>query len=130
VTAIIRNNTEGAVVGFFTGLCVDMQFGRIVGFHALLGFFLGIAAGTISKRVYRENLMIVVFFTFVYSIAYESIVFLLSNIINAEIQIIYSFTKLILPEALYNCIVSILLFPLIVKVGKRFDASSVLAKKY
>lgn len=130
VTAIIRNNTEGAVVGFFTGLCVDMQFGRIVGFHALLGFFLGIAAGTISKRVYRENLMIVVFFTFVYSIAYESIVFALSNIMNANIQIIYAFTRVILPEALYNCVVSILLFPLIVKAGKRFDASSVVAKKY
>lgn len=130
VTAILRNSAEGSAVGFFAGLCIDMQFGSILGFHALLGFYLGLAAGTISKRVYRENLMIVAFFTFVYSIAYEAAVYLISNILNADIRIIFAFTNVILPEALYNCVVSILLFPLVYKAGKIFDAPGTAARKY
>jgi rod shape-determining protein MreD len=130
VTAILRNSTEGAVVGFFTGLCIDMQFGSVIGFHALLGLYLGLAAGTISKRVYRENLMIVVFLTFVYSIAYEAAVYLINNIMNADIRIIFAFTNVILPEAIYNSAVSVLLFPLVLKAGRRFDATGATARKY
>jgi rod shape-determining protein MreD len=130
VTGILRSGTEGSAVGFFAGLCVDMQFGSVLGFHAMLGLFLGLAAGLISRRIYRENLMIVVFFTFVYSIAYESVVYLVSNILNSDIRIIFAFTNVILPEALYNCAVSILLFPLVLKAGKRFDSQGAAARKY
>ncbi len=130
VTAIVRNSTEGSAVGFFTGLCIDMQFGNVLGFHALLLFYLGLAAGTVSRRVYRENLMIVVFFTFVYSVAYEAAVYLINNIINADIRLIFAFTNVILPEAIYNCAVSILLFPLVLKAGRKFDASGAVARKY
>lgn len=130
VTAVLRGSTEGAAVGFFSGLFLDMQFGELLGFHALLGLYLGLAAGTISKRIYRENLMIVVFFTFVYSIAYEAVVYLVSNIMNPDIRIIYAFTSVILPEAIYNCAVSILIFPLVLKVGKKLDASGATARKY
>ena len=130
VTAIVRNSTEGSVVGFFSGLCIDMQFGSVLGFHALLMLYLGMAAGSISKRVYRENLMIVVFFTFVYSVAYEAAVYLINNIINADIRLIFAFTNVILPEAIYNCAVSILLFPLVLKAGRKFDASGAVARKY
>ncbi len=130
VTALIRNSNEGAAVGFFAGLCIDIQFGGILGFNALLGFYLGIAAGFVTKRVYRENLMIVAFFTFVYSIAYETIVYLINNIMAADFQLIFAFINVILPEAIYNCVVSILLFPLILKAGRRFDASGASARKY
>ncbi|NLK87278.1 MAG: rod shape-determining protein MreD [Clostridiaceae bacterium] len=130
VTAVLRNSTEGSAVGFFTGLCIDMQFGSVLGFYALLGLYLGMAAGTISKRVYRENLMIVVFLTFVYSIAYEAAVYLIYNLMNADIQIVYAFTNVILPEALYNCVISILLFPLVLKAGRKFDTPGAAARKY
>ena len=130
VTAIVRNSTEGSAVGFFTGLCIDLQFGSVLGFHALLLFYLGMAAGTVSRRVYRENLMIVVFFTFVYSVAYEAAVYLINNIMNADIRLIFAFTNVILPEAIYNCAVSILLFPLVLKAGRKFDASGAVARKY
>ena len=80
VTALVRNSTEGAVVGFFSGLCIDMQFGAVLGFYGLVGMFAGIAAGSLSRKIYRENLLVVAFFTFVYSVVYESVVFVINNI--------------------------------------------------
>ncbi len=130
VAALIRNSTEGAAAGFFSGLCIDLQFGAVIGFHALLGLYLGIAAGSVNRRIFRENLMVVIFFTLIYSVAYESVVFIINNIMSGSIKFIFAFTKVILPEAVYNGAVSILLFPLLVKAGKRFDMTSAAVRKY
>lgn len=129
VTALVRNSTEGAAVGFFSGFCIDMQFGPVLGFYALLGMYTGITAGSLSRRIYRENVLVVVFFTFVYSIAYESVVFIINNIMSGDIGFTFAFTKVILPEAIYNCAVSVLMFPLLVSAGKWFDAARS-ARKY
>lgn len=128
VTALVRNNTEGAVVGFFSGLCIDMQFGAVLGFYGLVGMFAGIAAGSLSRKIYRENLLVVAFFTFVYSVVYESVVFVINNIMSGDIGFAFAFTRIILPEAGYNCAVSLLLFPLLVKAGKWFDKSAAVRK--
>lgn len=106
-----------------------MQFGPVLGFYALLGMYTGIAAGSLSRRIYRENVLVVVFFTFVYSIAYESVVFIINNIMSGDIGFTFAFTKVILPEAIYNCAVSVLMFPLLVSAGKWFDAARS-ARKY
>ena len=86
VTALVRSSTEGAAVGLFSGLCIDMQFGTVLGFYALLGMYAGMAAGIVSRRIYRENVLVVVPFTFVYSIIYESVVFILNNIMTGNIS--------------------------------------------
>ena len=105
-----------------------MQFGTVLGFYALLGMYAGMAAGIVSRRIYRENVLVVVPFTFVYSIIYESVVFILNNIMTGNISFVYAFTRVILPEAIYNCAVSVLLFPLLVKAGKWFDAAGPVRK--
>jgi rod shape-determining protein MreD len=130
VTALIRNSTEGAAVGFFSGLCIDLQFGPVIGFRALLGFFLGLAAGSVNRRIFRENLMVVIFFSFIYSVAYESVIFIINNIMTGDIRFVFAMTKVILPEALYNSVMSVLLFPLLVKAGKRFGMSAAAVRKY
>jgi rod shape-determining protein MreD len=123
VTALVRNSAEGGAVGFFSGLCIDMQFGSVLGFYALLGMYAGVAAGSVSKRIYRENVLVAVPFTFIYSIAYESVVFIINNIMSGDISFAFAFTKVILPEAVYNSAVSVLLFPLLAAAGKWFDTA-------
>ena len=127
VTALVRSSTE-ALRSAYSGLCIDMQFGTVLGFYALLGMYAGMAAGIVSRRIYRENVLVVVPFTFVYSIIYESVVFILNNIMTGNISFVYAFTRVILPEAIYNCAVSVLLFPLLVKAGKWFDAAGPVRK--
>jgi len=129
LTALVRNSAEGAAVGLFSGLCIDLQFGTAVGFYALLGMYTGIAAGSISRKIYRDNFLVVAFFTFIYSVVYESVVYAINNIMSGDIDFLFAFTRVILPEAVYNCAVSVLLFPLLVMAGKWFD-SAASAHKY
>lgn len=130
VTALLRGNVEGGVVGFFAGLALDMLFGSVLGFYALLGFYLGIAAGSINRRLFRENLLVVLFFTFVYSVIYETVVYILNTIMSGHIDLLYPLTRVILPEAVYNCAVAVLIYALLIRADKRFADTGKLARKY
>ena len=130
VTALIRGNVEGGTVGFFAGLALDMMFGSILGFYALMGFYLGIAAGSINRRLFRENLLVVLFFTFVYSVVYETVVYIINNIMSGQMELLYPLTRVILPEAVYNCAVSVLIYALLIKADRRFAGTGKLARKY
>lgn len=130
ITALLRGNVEGAVVGFFAGLFIDMLFGSVLGFYALLGFFLGIAAGSVNKRLFKENLLVVVFFTFIYSIAYESLVYIINNIMSGNMELLHVLTRVMLPEAVYNSAVAVLIFPLLIKADRWFEGAPRPAGKY
>jgi rod shape-determining protein MreD len=128
--ALLRGNTEGAVVGFFAGLILDMSFGKLLGLYALLGMFLGLIVGSVNKRLYRENFLVVIFFTFVSTVIYESIVYILNTFMSGNIDMIWTLTMKILPEAIYNSLVSILIFAIVRKMSHRFDKTSKNIRKY
>lgn len=130
VTALVRGNVEGGAAGFFAGFALDMMFGSVLGFYALLGLYLGIATGSINRRLFRENLLVVVFFTFVYSIVYESVVYILNTIMSGNMELLYPLTRVILPEAVYNCLVAVLMYALLIRADRRFTETDKLARKY
>lgn len=130
VTALLRGGAEGGAVGFFAGLSVDMMFGGVLGFYALLGFYLGMAAGSVNKRLFRENMLVVVFFTFVFSVAYESAVFIINNIMSGDIKLLYALTSVILPEAVYNSALVVVILPLLIRADRWFKGAVKQSRKY
>ncbi len=130
VAALVRGNVEGGVVGFLAGLAADMLFGGVLGFYALLGLYLGIAAGSTNRRLFRENLLVVLFFTFVYSVVYETAVYFLNTIMSGNIQLLYALTRVIFPEAVYNCAVAVIIYWLMIKADRRFSQTVKSARKY
>lgn len=130
VCALLRGDAEGGAVGFFAGLSLDLMFGGIIGFYAMLGYLLGVAAGSVNKRMFRDNILVVLFFTLVYSIAYETIVYILNNIMSGDINLIYPFSRIILPEALYNCIAAFPVYALLITVDRRFKKADKKIRQY
>jgi len=128
--ALLRGSEEGAAVGLFAGLAADMMFGGVLGFYALFGFYLGISVGIFNKRLFKENLLIAVFFTFVYSVAYESVIYIVNNIMNTDMGFLYAFTRIILPEAAYNSAAAVLIFPLAIRADHWFEEKDKLIRKY
>ena len=122
--SISRGNVEGAVTGFFTGLAQDMLSGRIIGFYSLLGLYAGISLGSVHKRLYRDNFIVIVFFTLVLSIAYEWMVYFLASFGESagNIRFFYPMVHRILPEALYNAFTSVFMYGYVLKLNKKLDA--------
>lgn len=128
--ALLRGNVEGASVGFFAGLLLDMAFGKLLGFYSLLGFYLGLAVGSVNRRLYRENYLVVIFFTFAATTLYEAAVYILNNFMTGSMELLVPLTVKILPEAVYNSIVSILVFAVVIKINHRFEEAGKTTRKY
>jgi len=136
--ALIRGNVEGATVGFFTGLTQDIISGKMLGFYALMGLYLGLAAGSLNKRLYRENIIVVIFFSFVSTLAYESVVYLtyewgiyfFSSLVKNQIDILFALKNIILPEAVYNSVVSVFMHAIVIRLTDRFESAEKPVGKY
>jgi rod shape-determining protein MreD len=122
--ALLNGSIEGACVGFAAGLLQDILFGYSIGFYALLGMFLGYAAGSSNKGLYKENFVVVVLFTFIWSFVYEFAVYFfgyIGDIFLRNIGLLYPIRRIIIPEAVYNSVISIPVYLLTVKITNRFE---------
>jgi rod shape-determining protein MreD len=127
--ALLRGNIEGSIIGFFIGLSQDLISGKVLGFYTILGLYLGLIIGSVNKRLYRENFLVVIFFTFISTIAYEMSVYFLSTFLSGKIDFYYPFKNIVLPEALYNSLISVFVYVLIIKLSDRFNSSKI-SRKY
>jgi rod shape-determining protein MreD len=131
--ALLRGSIEGAVVGFFAGLVQDMLFGKNIGFYALLGMYLGLVNGSINRRLYKESFAVAIFFTFVSTIAYEGLVYVLNSlklIIEGQTNFIYALRGIILPEAFYNSFMTVFIYFFAIKMNYRFEKLDRITRNY
>lgn len=74
--ALLRGSTEGAIVGFFSGLPIDIFFGTSFGYYTLLFLLAGLLIGRSQKDFYRENYLLPIIICSLAAIVYESIIFI------------------------------------------------------
>jgi rod shape-determining protein MreD len=128
--ALLRGNIEGAITGFFAGLMQDIVSGKVIGFYALMGMYLGLIVGSLNKRIYRDNIFVALFFSFSASVVYETLVYFFGVFLKGHTDFLYSITQIIIPEALYNTTVTIVIFYILVRVDRRFNRTKKSLRKY
>ncbi|MEN8906478.1 MAG: rod shape-determining protein MreD [Clostridiales bacterium] len=128
--SLVRGGVEGAYVGFFAGLIQDFITGKVIGFYALIGMYVGLLVGIFNKRLYRENFLVIIFFTFTATIVYELCVFFFGIYLQGGDGFLYGFVKIILPETLYNIIVSVFMYVFIMKLSEIFNEQDKKIRKY
>lgn len=136
--ALLRGNVEGSVIGFFTGLAQDMVSGKVLGFYALLGLYLGLIIGSVNKRLYRENFLVITFFTFISTVFYEAAVYTIymwsqyvaNRFAEMEMDFVFMLKDRILPEAIYNSVISIIVYIFVIKLNDKFENLNKISRKY
>lgn len=120
-SALLNGSPEGAITGIIMGLAIDMISGKLLGFNALLGMYSGIAVGSLNKRIYKENVLVIMVAAFLTTIIYEWFIFFSYTLFNQEkaLMMLNPFTSVILPEAVYNSVISIVLYMLMRRINSR-----------
>ncbi len=119
---LLTGSSEGAVIGFFAGLAHDLATGTVFGLYALLSAAAGYLTGMINRRLYRDNIIVLIAAVFAASVVFESAVFLLfgwgelltGSLMGEAAKIGFAVTRIILPEAAYNCLASVPLYYIII----------------
>ncbi len=117
----MRGEKEGLVIGFFCGLLSDIFFGDALGFYALLYLFVGFLNGKFCGIFYPEDIKLPIALIIVSDLTYGIACYLLQFLMRGKFAFGYYFTHIILPEVVYTIIVTMLLYPLVLKINEGLE---------
>lgn len=119
--ALIRGKEEGAAYGAFAGLLLDILGGKTVGVFAIMGMYLGLSVGWLHSRFYKENYVLPALLTAGGTFIYNFIYYFFGYFISGRDQVIWFLGNNIIPEAIYNGLLSIIIYFIILYINKKFD---------
>lgn len=117
----MRGEKEGLLIGFFCGLLNDIFFGSFLGFYALLLMYIGYLNGKFSRIFYPEDIKLPIALIITSDMSYGIICYILMFMLRGRLQFSYYFTHIILPEAMYTIVVTLFLYPLLLKVNGKLE---------
>lgn len=118
----MRGEKEGLAIGFFCGLLTDIFFGSFLGFYALVLMYIGYLNGKFSRIFYPEDIKLPIALIITSDLSYGIICYVLSFMLRGRLQFTYYFTHIILPEALYTILATMLLYPVLLKINGKLEA--------
>ena len=118
----MRGEKEGLVIGFFCGLLNDIFFGEFLGFYALLMMYIGFVNGKFSKIFYPEDIKLPIVLIILSDLSYGIICYILMFMLRSRLEFAYYFTHIILPEAIYTILVTLILYPIILRINQKLEA--------
>lgn len=118
----MRGEKEGLLIGFFCGLLQDVLFGDVLGFYAMLYMYIGYLNGKFSRIFYPEDIKLPIALITVSDLSYGVICYILLFLLRGRLDFRYYFTSIILPETIYTIVVTMLLYPLILRIDKKLDS--------
>lgn len=118
----MRGEKEGLTIGFFCGLLNDIFFGSFLGFYALVLMYIGYLNGKFSRIFYPEDIKLPIALIVTSDLSYGTICYILLFMLRGKFQFVYYFSHVILPEVLYTIVVTLFLYPLILKVNGKLEA--------
>ena len=114
---LFASRTVGTIYGIVLGIILDFIIGTRVGINAVCLGVIGFLSGTFDKNFSKDSRMTIMFMVFGTTIIFEvSNYFLNYLFVSSSIEII-SFIKILIIEVLYNIILTIILYPIIQKLG-------------
>lgn len=121
---LVLGSFTGAAAGFVSGLLVDVMTGRLVGLGALSKGAAGYAAGWMGQRLFRENALVPAGIALAVSVG-EGVLYIMgTHAFGVPIPLISGVIHIVLPEAWYNALAAVVLFPVLFRVLRFADALS------
>ena len=113
----MRGSKSGMLVGFLSGLLIDIQFGKMIGFYALIYLVVGFLNGLFEQMFYDEDIKLPLF-DFLYGITIYFFTFLL----NSDFRFTYYLNRIIVPEMIYTIVITLGVYPLLLFINHKLEA--------
>ncbi len=117
----MRGETEGLLVGFFSGLLCDIFFGEMLGFHALIFMYIGFLNGKFCHIFFPEDIRLPIALIVVSDLSYGMVCYVLMFLLRGKFDFPFYFKSVIFPEVIYTILVTCLLYPFILAVNVRLE---------
>lgn len=105
----------GIGAGVLGGLLVDLTAGRYIGLHVLSLGLVGVVAGLIEERLFKDNILLPPVAGLLASIINQTVVLLCLWLYGWRVSLVSTLRYTVLPAALYDMVLAILVYGRIYK---------------
>lgn len=117
---LMRGKKSGLWTGFFSGLLIDLFYGSLFGFYALIYMYVGYFSGYTCRIYYDDDIkvpmLLVACMDFFYNIAVYALQFLLRGRLGFGTY----FTRIIIPEIFYTTFLTLIVYRVFYYMNYRF----------
>lgn len=114
----MRGKNEGMAIGFMCGLILDIFFGDILGFYALIYLFIGYLNGFFKSIFYPEDIKLPMILIAASELAYCFLCFIFLFMLRGKFNLGYYFVHIFLPEIAYTIFVTLIVYKFILLVNE------------
>ena len=118
----MRGKREGMMVGFLSGLLIDIMFSDLIGFYTLIYTVLGYANGFFRKIFYDDDIKLPLILIAASDFLYGNIVCIFMFIMRSRFDYFYYLKSIIFPELIYTILVTLILYQLILQINRHLEA--------
>lgn len=117
----MRGRKTGLLVGFFSGLLMDIFFSDILGFYALIYMYIGYLNGIFRKMFYPEDIKLPIALIVSSDFLCNIVIYILTFFLKGRFRFLYYLLNVIVPEMVYTIIITCALYPLLLLVESRLE---------
>ncbi len=118
----MRGPREGMFVGFASGLLIDIQYGDMIGFYALIYLITGYVNGLFEQIYFDEDIKLPLFLIAASDLVYGLAVYFLTFLLRSDFDFLYYLNRIIVPEAIYTIAVTLIIYPLLLFINHKLEA--------
>jgi rod shape-determining protein MreD len=121
----MRGQNDGMLVGFVSGLMVDVFFGGgVLGVYALIYTVMGYLNGYFHRVFYPEDVKLPILFVFISDITYSMIIYIFMFLLRRRIDFFSYLSRIMLPETVFTVLVTIVIYRAILGINNHLEKDS------
>jgi len=118
---LMRGKREGMLVGFFCGFMIDIFYGNLFGFYALVYLCIGYISGFFNKIFFDDDIKLPMLLISGSELLYSLIVYVFMFLIRTRFEFGYYFVHIIIPELVYTMLVTLFLYRIINSINRKLE---------
>ena len=115
----MRGKKTGLWTGFVCGLMIDMFYGNLLGFYALVYMTAGYITGFCYKIYYDEDIKVPMILIAVCDIGFNLMVYCLQFLLRGRIDFFYYLRRIMIPEMVYTILITLVFYRILYKINHK-----------
>lgn len=116
---LMRGRREGLLVGFFSGLLIDIFFGSVLGPYAFIYMTLGYGNGFFHRIYYVEDVLLPMTMITLNDFIYNVVVYIVFFLMRNRLDFPTYFVDVVLPEMIYTILITLFFYKILVRINLR-----------
>lgn len=113
----------GTVVGFFSGLLIDLLFGNVIGLYAMIMLLIGYIVGFANKIYSRDDFTLPLLFITIANFVYQFLYYIFEFLLRGKLNFLYYLRIIIIPEIIYTVAAAVILYKLLHMINHSLDCN-------